>query len=281
MIKKNLRTFFLCWAFVFLSLNGCQPSKEATKEEAPPATPVPLFSVKILSVNLDRGKNIGSLANLRKLADSIKQNDIDIVALQDISIPVTAARPDYVKELARLTDMQLALGTNRLPQMGEHGNAILSRLPIVKTENVMLPALRKNNDHGVLYAAIDLGTMKVILLNTHLDQAIGDKDEVRIAEAFKKLQQQFRDYRLFICATFYDDQDSPLLKTLSASYTDAVDSKTYPSEDPVQQFSYIFYPLHSNFRTEECHTFDTGISTHRAIMTKLTYMAIPPGHRTE
>jgi len=274
---RSLINYYIVFVVLILSsLDGCRPTKEAVKEEAPAL--VPLFSVKILSLNLNRGKDIGSLSSLRKLADMIKENEIDIVALQDISIPITAARPNYVKELARLTDMQLALGTNRLPQMGEHGNAILSRLPIVKTDNVMLPALKKNNDHGVLYAAIDLGTMKVILLNTHLDQAIGDRDEVRIAEAFKKLQQQFHDYRLFICATFYDEQNSPLLKTLLASYTDAVNSNTSPSADPKQQFSYIFYPINSKFRTEERSTFDTGISTHRAIITKLTYFDVPPGH---
>jgi endonuclease/exonuclease/phosphatase family metal-dependent hydrolase len=222
-------------------------------------------------------KNINSSADLKKLADLIKQNEIDIVALQDISIPVTASRPDYVKELARMTDMELALGTNRLPQMGEHGNAILSRLPIVKTENVMLPALKKNNDHGVLYAAVDLGTMKVIMLDTHLDQAIGDKDEQRIAEVFKKLGQQFNQYQLFICATFYDEQNSPLLKTLSASYTSAINSNTYPSAEPTKQYSYILYPLQSNFTTEDRLTVDTGISTHRAMVAKLTYMAAPPG----
>lgn len=261
---------------VLLSLDSCQPSKETIKTEAP--TPAPLFSVKILSVNLNRGKNIGSLAGLRKLADEIKRNEIDIVALQDISIPITAARPDYVKELARLTDMQLALGTNRLPQMGEHGNAILSRLPIVKTDNIMLPALKKNYDHGVLYAAIDLGTMKVIMLDTHLDESIGDRDEVRIANVFKKLQEQFHEYHLFICATFYDEKNSPLLKNLTASYTDAVISNTYPSADPKEQYSYIFYPINSNFKTEERSTFDTGISTHRAVITKLTFWDVPPGH---
>jgi hypothetical protein len=277
MFRAFLNYYIIFTVLILLSLNGCQPSKETTKDEVPPATPAPLFSVKILSLNLNRMKNINSSADLKKLADVIKQNEIDIVALQDISIPVTTSRPDYVKELARMTDMELVLGTNRLPQMGEHGNAILSRLPIVKTENVMLPALKKNNDHGVLYAAIDLGTMKVIMLDTHLDQAIGDKDELRIAEVFKKLQQQFNQYQLFICATFYDEQISPLLQTLSAAYTNAINSNTYPSAEPTKQYSYILYPLQSNFISEERRTIDTGISTHRALIAKLTYMAVPPG----
>jgi endonuclease/exonuclease/phosphatase family metal-dependent hydrolase len=269
--------FFL----LVLSLGGCKVTKEETKEETAAPAVAPLFSVKILSVNMNKGKNIGALSNLKKLAEIIKQNEIDIVALQDISIPITASRPDYVKELKKLTDMELALGTNRLPQMGEHGNAILSRLPIMKTDNLMLPALKKNNDHGVLYAAIDLGAMKVIMINTHLDEAIGDKDEQRIAEAFKKLQGQFSEYQMFICATFYDEQNSPLLKTLSASYTSAITSNTYPASEPKQQYSYVFYPRQSNFTTEDRRTFDTGISTHRAIIAKLTYMAVPPGWKAK
>ena len=280
-MNNGSRTFqYFCCLFaltLLLASNGCGPGKETAKEEDSAAKPAPLFSVKILTVNLNRGKDIGSFASLRKLADLINRSEIDIVALQDISIPITASRPNYVKELARLTDMELALGTNRLPQMGEHGNAVLSRLPIVKTENVILPALKKNNDHGVLYAAIDLGTMKVIVLNTHLDQAIGDRDEQRIAESFRKLQQQFHDYHLFVCATFYDEQNSPLLRTLSASYADAINSNTFPAADPKQQYSHILYPRQSNFTTAEQRTFDTGISTHRAIIATLTYVAVPPG----
>jgi hypothetical protein len=279
MFRNLLYPSLFIGILLVLSFNGCGSQKETSNEETATAIPAPLFSVKILSLNLNRMKNIKSSADLKKLVDLIKQNEIDIVALQDISVPITASRPDYVKELARMTDMELTLGTNRLPQMGEHGNAILSRLPILKTENVMLPALKKNNDHGVLYAAIDLGTMKVIMLDTHLDQAIGDKDEQRIAEVFTNLQEQFNQYQFFICATFYDEQNSPLLKTLSSTYINAITSYTYPSSEPTKQYSYILYPMQSNFTSEERRTVDTGISTHRAMIAKLTYKAVPPGRK--
>ncbi len=265
----------LAAASILFFFAGCGPKEAAKIEPTPSAAPAlkPLFSVKILSLNLNQCKRMSSVDALRTLAGFIQQQDVDIIALEDISLPVTASRPNYVRELARLIDFQSVAGTTRLPQMGEHGNAILSRLPIAKSDNVMLPHLKKNNDHGILYAAVDLGAMKIILLSTHLDEAIGDRDEQRIADSFSRLQIEFKDYKMFICGTFYDETGSPLLKTLLARYTNAADVASFPSDQPKRHCSYILFPAGSGFVIDTTGTFDTGISNHRAILTRLTYMA--------
>ncbi len=264
----------VCVLSLFLIFFASCGPKETSKIKTPSKAELkPVSTVKILSLNLNGCRNISSISGLKKLSAFIKNQDVDIVALEDISLPITTVRPNYVKELSKLIEFQLVVGTNRLPQLGEHGNAILSRLPILKSENVMLPPLKRNNDHGILFAAIDLGATKIIILSTHLDQAIGEEDEVRIADAFTNLEEEFKDFKMFICGTFYDDQDSPLLKTLLNSYTNAADIASYPADQPAQNCSYILFPASSNFIINEKSTFDSGISTHLAILAKLTFMA--------
>jgi endonuclease/exonuclease/phosphatase family metal-dependent hydrolase len=77
------------------------------------------------------------------------------VALQEVDCnPKRTSGVDRPAELARLTKMQVVFGDNIPYQGGRYGNAVLSRLSIVRHENHPLPSFHEGEQRGVLEVAV-------------------------------------------------------------------------------------------------------------------------------
>ncbi|OGV65210.1 MAG: hypothetical protein A2498_12450 [Lentisphaerae bacterium RIFOXYC12_FULL_60_16] len=121
-------------------------------------------TLRILTVNIHKGFSLGNRHFvLHRLRDAIRSTHADVVFLQEVVGQNTrkAARhhdwPDQAQHeyLADSVWAHHAYGQNALYPHGHHGNAILSRFPIVHSEQIDTTTNRMEQ-RGFLYGAVDL-----------------------------------------------------------------------------------------------------------------------------
>ena len=126
-------------------------------------------SLRILSYNVHKGF---SARNRRYLLDEIREGirsvNADIVFLQE----VVGENRDHAKRWENWVDAgqfeyladsvwpHFAYGRNAIYQHGHHGNAILSKYPIVNSDNVDVSVM-KRSQRGLLFAQITPGVQLV------------------------------------------------------------------------------------------------------------------------
>lgn len=124
--------------------------------------------VKVLSYNIHKGFSFGNLKYiLNEIKLKIVETGADIVFLQEVG-----EHKDLGSQFEYLADNMwphYAYGRNAVYENGHHGNAILSRFPIISYENIDLTQY-KLEKRGLLHATIcDSRGTKVHLMTLHLD----------------------------------------------------------------------------------------------------------------
>jgi endonuclease/exonuclease/phosphatase family metal-dependent hydrolase len=81
----------------------------------------------------------------------------DLVALQEVDKNAKRTGDiDQPAELARLTKMKVVFGANIELQSGHYGNAVLSRYPITRHKNYLLPNVDASEQREVIETEIKL-----------------------------------------------------------------------------------------------------------------------------
>ncbi len=149
-----------------------------------PAAPslVPAASVRVMSYNLHSGFSTDGRNNPEEIAKTIEAAEADIVGLQELSRGwLIDGGGDLFLWLQRRLNMPYAVfGATADPVWG---NAILSRYPIVATEQTPLPRLGTRIPRGVTAAQINLGNGEELLfMTTHLHHRADDLTLVHLAQ---------------------------------------------------------------------------------------------------
>jgi endonuclease/exonuclease/phosphatase family metal-dependent hydrolase len=139
-----------------------RPTACSSPTGTPPTTPGP-FSLRILTLNTHKGF---TLCNRRfvlpELRDAIRSTAADVVFLQEVlgshakhatRHAAWPAAPQY-EFLADGIWTQFAYGQNAVYPEGHHGNALLSRYPIVAYENLDVSAPGRAERRGLLHCTI-------------------------------------------------------------------------------------------------------------------------------
>jgi endonuclease/exonuclease/phosphatase family metal-dependent hydrolase len=136
-------------------------------------------SLKILSYNIHKGFSFGNLDFvLSQIRDAIRSSEADLVFLQEVQ----GAHEGHQKEIENWPETpqfeyiadsvwtHYAYGKNALYQAGHHGNAILSRYPMIQSENIDL-STNQLEKRGLLHAVIEIPErgQKIHTLCVHLD----------------------------------------------------------------------------------------------------------------
>lgn len=137
------------------------------------------MKIKILTYNIHKGFNINnSRFILSEIRESIKLLDPDIVFLQEVQ-GVHKAFEKKIKNwpaqhqsefLAEAVWPHFVYGKNADYPHRDHGNAILSKFPIIHSCNHSL-TLHKLEQRGLLHVTLELpeGNKKLHLFNTHIN----------------------------------------------------------------------------------------------------------------
>ncbi len=119
-------------------------------------------SLRILSYNVHKGFNVGNRRYLLDdIRESIREVNADVVFLQEIVGEnrrharrldnwVDASQFEY---LADSVWPHFAYGRNAVYEHGHHGNAILSKYPIVHSDNINV-SVSRNSHRGLLMAMV-------------------------------------------------------------------------------------------------------------------------------
>lgn len=141
------------------------------------------IGVRVLAYNIAHGKGRDGRVDLARTAKVIESANPHIVCLQELDRHWGARSSDLdqAQELSRLLSMQVVYGASvtkqrRGSRIGEYGNAVLSRLPILTSDQHRLPSTRGSEPRSALRVLIELDGGTLWVVNTHLSHDnIGDR----------------------------------------------------------------------------------------------------------
>ena len=256
-----LRTLILSLVFI-TSLS--QPQSVA-------AEPVRL---RVLCYNIHHGEGVDGKLDLQRIANLILSVRPDLVALQEVDQKAKrSGNIDQPAELARLTKMHVAFGANIPLQGGHYGNAVLSRHPIRKHENRLLPNVDSGEQRGLLITQIEIPAIdeSIGFLSTHFDHRRDHHERNQSASFIQSLFDQ--DQQATILAGDFNCMiGSEAMNRLDAAFqrTNEKPLPTIPVKDPTRQIDFILSRPKNRFHVIETRVLDESIaSDHRAILSVL------------
>jgi endonuclease/exonuclease/phosphatase family metal-dependent hydrolase len=249
-------------------------------------SPKPL-RLRVLSYNIHHGEGIDGKLDLERIARVIKAVKPDLVALQEVDRKVQRTKNvDQPAELARLTGMHVVFGGNIKLQGGDYGNAVLSRVPVLRHRNHLLPCFDKGEQRGVLEVELKIGDVDLVFLATHLDHRADGRERLASARAINELAVRDADRPALLAGDLNDLPDSPPLTELGKFWRRSNERilPTVPVKHPRRQIDYILYRPNERWRTIETMVLEEAVaSDHRAILAVLELGAgdpPPSGRRT-
>ena len=136
-------------------------------------------SLRVMTWNIHHGRGMDGKVDLERIARVIRDANPDVVALQEVDRGTRRTdRRDLAAELATLCGMDHVFGKNIDYQGGDYGNALLTRLPVVHTQNHHYRMLRQGEQRGLLRVRLRLGNREIALWNTHIDFRPDDSERL-------------------------------------------------------------------------------------------------------
>lgn len=249
-------------AILVLSI-GCLCAATVDDASAQHAQPL-----RLLSFNIHHCEGVDGETDIGRIAEIIRDADPDLVALQEVDVNTArTGNVDQAAELARLCEMEYRFGKTLDHQGGEYGNAVLSKLPIVDTENIRLPR-HEGEPRALLMVRVNVSAGRPLLfIATHFDNA---KDQARLAAA-AKLQQVVQEQRVptAVAGDLNCTPDSAPFSRLTPvlQLPDDRLHPTVPVGDPARQIDFVLFDRSSGWEFLQTEVIDPrGASDHRPIL---------------
>lgn len=226
--------------------------------------------LRILSYNIHHAEGVDGKLDVPRIAQVILSVDPDLVALQEVDKnTIRTGKVNQDIELSRLTKMNSVFGSNITFQGGQYGNAILSKFPIIKNKNFLLPNVDSGEQRGLLQSQIQISNKEnVLFFSTHLDHRRSDTERLASAKAINQIISLDNKSPAILAGDFNDVPESPTLKELGKLWlrTNKKILKTIPASKPSRQIDYIFVQPKERWKIIESQILDEDIaSDHRAI----------------
>ncbi|KKO52575.1 endonuclease [Paenibacillus sp. DMB20] len=165
----KIRMISLVFSLLFSSIcsYGAQAEDRGNGEKA---------GTTLMSYNIHHGVGLDGRLSLERIAEVIRDSGAEIVGLQEVDrfFGIRSAFKDQAKELAGLLGYHYAYGANLdfdpaegQTERPQYGTAIVSKHPIIRSENVLLSSFGKEQ-RGILHAVVNVRGIHVNVYNTHL-----------------------------------------------------------------------------------------------------------------
>jgi len=230
------------------------------------------YPLKVLCYNL----RFGELASLEELAEYIKSENPDIVALQEADVRTNRERAphqngkDFITELGFRTGMLTAYARTIDYSNGYYGIGILSKYPFQQTRKVLLPIPKGSREQrALLLADVELpGGIQFTFVSTHLDHS---SSEVRAVQV-KALNKALKNIKLpvIVAGDFNGRPDSPEISEGMKHWLQACSPDfTIPSQNPKSKIDYIFYKPAENWKVKSSKTPQITLSDHLPVVAEM------------
>jgi endonuclease/exonuclease/phosphatase family metal-dependent hydrolase len=246
-----------------------------------PCLAAPQDTLRILAYNVRHGNGMDEVVDLTRAAALINRLHPDVVTLQEIDNRVErTGGVDQSRRLGELTGMESAFGAFMEFQGGEYGMAILSRHPIVSSQNHMLPPGAE--PRSVLEARIRVGDRggagtgrgasaqsgtEFVLAGIHLYRSA----EERLAQAQRAVEVLAeRRVPVILAGDFNSTPESEVIAYLRHHFTipdKGADRFTFPSQGAAREIDFIMYRPEDRFQVIEHRVIDEPLaSDHRPVL---------------
>lgn len=231
--------------------------------------------VRVLTYNIHHGEGVDRRIDLERVASVIRNARPDLAAVQEVDRNTKRSGGiDQAAELARLTGMHFAFGANLDFEGGEYGNLVLSRWPILHSQNRRLPATGGGEQRGVLAVEtiIPSANAWLYLLATHLDARPVDHDRLASAEAINALMATYADHPGILAGDLNDSPGSPAVAHIEQQWLAASSSEqaTFPAGAPARQLDYLFAHPRQVWKIIETQVLEEDVaSDHRPLLAVL------------
>jgi|SRR5690625_1194890 len=212
------------------------------------------IKVNIMTYNIQAG--IGQdngILDLERIAEQVQKTDADVIGLQEVDNHWSERSDfqDQAKELAEILDMEYEFAANldKSPAEGQthnrqYGTAILSKYPILDSQNYKLTKLYEDREQrGLLEAQIDIEGVETWFYVTHLDH---HGDAVERGQQVKDVIELTENHdNKILVGDMNATPEAPELESLFNNYKDAwstlhdSDGFTFRSDNPEKRIDYI------------------------------------------
>lgn len=244
-MKKIKQSFFILIILTFIISCSVSGRKKSTSPEY----------LCVITYNIHHGVGIDGLFDVKRIADLIRENDADLVALQEVDVETERTGGlNTMEYLARELSMYFAFGKNLDFQGGGYGNGILSKYPLVSIENLHIPPYRSGEQRGILKILVDYNGRELAFWNTHLDHRKDDTERRESVRIIKKMTEDL-NIPIILAGDFNDTPESKALSELNTVFDDVWAIRknnkgfTFPSDKPERRIDYSFFrsPKGSSF----------------------------------
>ncbi|MFA7494637.1 MAG: endonuclease/exonuclease/phosphatase family protein [Proteiniphilum sp.] len=225
-------------------------------------------TLKILCYNL----RFGELASLEELAAFIKEQEPDIVALQEVDnqtyreiAPHQNGR-DFATELGFYTGMIPLYGKTIPYRGGYYGIGILSKYPVSKVERIYLPLTENGREQrAVLIAEVEYKEGEYITFaSTHLDYTNTEERQIQVQKLNEVLTAS--SWPVVVAGDFNAVPESKEIKEGMSNWKIVSDmSPTVPANAPKRVIDYIFCYPSDKWEKKNAETYQIGLSDHLPI----------------
>ena len=232
------------------------------------------YPVRVMSYNLHQGFDVHGSHGLENIAKVIEAEDPDIIALQEVSRGwVVNGSVDMLVWLSQRLEMDYVWGPAADPVWG---NAVLSRLPIINSQNHEMP----NNDtvrldRAFLTVEVDVGGGETIdVIATHFHSGDGDS-AIRVPQAMAVLEAVNSGRSTVLIGDFNAHPDHPeMLLFADSGFNDTFvasgatgDGFTYPADNPWERIDYVW--ASPDLKVRDLSVSDSLASDHLAVAVTL------------
>ncbi len=229
------------FVLVALCIGLCCGCALFTKSDAP-------VTLRVMTYNIHHGEGLDGRVDTARIAELIKQERVDIVALQEVDKGVrrTALR-DLTAELASLTGMTGIFSNNFHYQGGEYGNAVLTRFPVKRWTNHHYQMLRPNEQRGLLQLKLDVHGRDLVVMNTHIDSRPDDAERWLNVGEIEVLAKKHGDTPVILCGDFNNQPTGRVYQRLGEMFHDTWakvgvgDGFSFPANGPNRRIDYIWF----------------------------------------
>jgi hypothetical protein len=253
-----------------LFLVACSGPSQTTKDSSGvvPGQPKLATSVRIATLDLFNFKRRLEKKDVERLAEIIKKEQIEVLAVQGITrYPNVKTRIDFVEEFPSRADMRRAFGETIDMSGQQRVNAVFSVYPI-QWSNKKEFDVPSAFFESALQVSIDAGVRDVIVVSTRLPEKATAKDLVACTQLIAGLQTK-------IDKPFVVAGNLPILSKVKAPESFVDVQSTLLADAGATVTSRVWYTRGDLFRPLSARTVKTELGTITVVEFGL-YQPVPP-----